>query len=38
VYDTTSILQFLTRRFKLEPLPGVRTQLGDLSNAFEFEK
>jgi phospholipase C len=34
-YDTTSILQFLTRRFKLEPLPGVRTQMGDLSNAFE---
>lgn len=33
-YDTTSILQFLTRRFKLEPLPGVRTQMGDLSNAF----
>jgi phospholipase C len=35
-YDTTSILQFLTHRFKLEPLPGVRTQLGDLSNAFEL--
>ncbi len=34
VYDTTSILQFLTRRFGLEPLPGVRTQFGDLSNAF----
>lgn len=34
-YDTTSILQFLTRRYKLEPLPGVRTGLGDLSNAFE---
>ena len=38
VYDTTSILQFLTRRFNLEPLPGVRTQMGDLSNAFEFSK
>jgi acid phosphatase len=37
-YDTTSILQFLTRRFKLEPLPGVRTQLGDLSHAFELEQ
>ncbi len=37
-YDTTSILQFLTRRFNLEPLPGVRTQMGDLSNAFEFSK
>jgi acid phosphatase len=35
-YDTTSILQFLTRRFKLEPLPGVRTQMGDLSNAFKL--
>jgi phospholipase C len=35
-YDTTSILQFLTRRFKLEPLPGVRTQMGDLSNAFDL--
>ena len=37
-YDTTSILQFLTRRFKLEPLPGVRTQQGDLTNAFEWSK
>ncbi|HZV65521.1 MAG TPA: acid phosphatase [Telluria sp.] len=36
-YDTTSILQFLTRRFKLEPLPGVRTQMGDLSNAFDLK-
>jgi acid phosphatase len=36
VYDTTSILQFLTRRFGLEPLPGVRRQFGDLSNAFSF--
>jgi acid phosphatase len=35
-YDTTSILQFLTRRFSLAALPGVRTQMGDLSNAFEF--
>jgi acid phosphatase len=35
-YDTTSILQFLTRRFDLAPLPGVRTQFGDLSNAFAF--
>lgn len=37
-YDTTSILQFLTHRFKLEPLPGVRTQQGDLSNAFEWTR
>ncbi len=36
-YDTTSILQFLTRRFQLEPLPGIRTRLGDLSNAFDVE-
>jgi acid phosphatase len=37
-YDTTSILQFLTHRFKLEPLPGVRTRQGDLGNAFESGK
>lgn len=37
-YDTTSILQFLTHRFKLEPLPGVRTQQGDLTNAFEWTR
>ena len=37
-YDTTSILQFLTHRFKLKPLPGVRTRQGDLSNAFELGK
>ncbi|MEO7580218.1 MAG: acid phosphatase [Massilia sp.] len=36
MYDTTSILQFLTRRFQLEPLAGVRKQMGDLSNAFDF--
>jgi len=35
-YDTTSILKFLTRRFGLEPLPGVRQNAGDLSNAFDF--
>lgn len=28
VYDTTSIIKFLTRRFGLEPLPGVRAQAG----------
>jgi phospholipase C len=37
-YDTTSILQFLTKRFKLEPLDGTRVQMGDLSNAFVFGK
>ncbi|MCX7171914.1 MAG: acid phosphatase, partial [Proteobacteria bacterium] len=35
-YDTTSILKFITRRFKLEPLPGVRRKAGDLTNAFEL--
>jgi phospholipase C len=36
VYDTTSILKFITRRFGLEPLPGVRPGVGDLTAAFEF--
>lgn len=35
-YDTTSILKFITRRFGLEPLPGVRTGAGDLTAAFDF--
>ena len=35
-YDTTSIIKFITRRFALEPLPGVRANAGDLTNAFEF--
>ena len=34
-YDTTSIIKFITRRFGLEPLPGVRANPGDLTNAFE---
>jgi phospholipase C len=33
-YDTTSILKLITRRFGLEPLPGVRRDAGDLTNAF----
>lgn len=37
VYDTTSIIKFITRRFGLEPLPGVRATAGDLTNAFDFE-
>jgi len=37
-YDTTSILKFITRRFGLEPLPGVRSNAGDLTNAFEFPR
>src|SRR5262249_34250462 len=35
-YDTTSILKFITRRFGLEPLPGVRPQMGDLTAAFDL--
>ena len=35
-YDTTSIIKFLTRRFGLEPLPGVRANAGDLTNALQF--
>ena len=35
-YDTTSILKFLTRRFDLEPLPGVRAGMGDFTPAIEI--
>jgi len=35
-YDTTSILKFITRRFDLAPLPGVRAGAGDLTAAFDF--
>jgi len=35
-YDTTSILKFITRRFELEPLAGVRKKVGDLTPAFDF--
>ena len=35
-YDTTSILKLITRRFELEPLPGVRANAGDLTAAFDF--
>jgi len=38
VYDTTSIIKFISRRFGLEPLPGVRAKAGDLMNAFDFEQ
>jgi phospholipase C len=34
IYDTTSILAFISKRFGLELLPGIRTQCGDLRNAF----
>jgi phospholipase C len=32
LYDTTSILKLITRRFALEPLPGVRPEVGDLTD------
>ena len=35
-YDTTSILKLITRRFGLEPLPGLRANAGDLTAAFQF--
>jgi len=35
-YDTTSIIKLITRRFDLEPLPGVRPGAGDLTAAFDF--
>ena len=31
--DTTSILKFLTRRFGLQPLPGVREKAGDMTSS-----
>jgi acid phosphatase len=34
-YDTGSVLKFITRRFGLEPLPGVRANIGDLTNALQ---
>jgi len=37
-YDTTSILKFITRRFHLEPLPGVRENSGDLTGAFALDQ
>jgi acid phosphatase len=37
-YDTTSILKFITRRFGLEPLPGVRANAGDLTPAFDWSR
>jgi len=36
-YDTGSIIKFLTRRFALEPLPGVRARVGDLTAALSLE-
>jgi len=34
-YDTTSIIKLVTRRFGLEPLPGVRRNAGDLTGALQ---
>jgi phospholipase C len=34
-YDTTSILKFITERFNLEPLTGVRSKTGNLSAALQ---
>jgi acid phosphatase len=34
-YDTGSILKFITERWALEPLPGVRAKVGDLSAALQ---
>jgi phospholipase C len=34
-YDTTSILKLITAKFGLEPLPGVRAKMGDVTNALE---
>ncbi len=36
-YDTSSILKFITRRFGLEPLPGVRANAGDLTASLTFK-
>lgn len=36
-YDTESILKLITRRFALTPLPGLRANMGDLTNALTFD-
>ncbi len=36
VYDTGSIHRLLVRRFRLEPLPGTRERMGDLTNALQL--
>ncbi len=36
MYDTTSIIKFITKRFGLQPLPGVRRAAGDLTNALDL--
>jgi phospholipase C len=34
-YDTGSILKFITERWALEPLPGVRANIGNLAAALQ---
>ncbi|MDH4060986.1 MAG: acid phosphatase, partial [Aquincola sp.] len=34
-YDTGSVLKFITERWGLEPLPGVRANVGNLSAALQ---
>ena len=36
VYDTTSIIKLISRRFGLTPLPGVRANAGDLTGALDL--
>ena len=36
-YDIGSIHQFISRRFGLVPLAGMRQSFGDLTNAFDFQ-
>jgi len=35
-YDTASVLKLITARFGLEPLPGFREKMGDLTNALDL--
>ena len=35
IYDTTSILKFVTERYQLRPLPGVRKNVGNFSNVLQ---
>jgi acid phosphatase len=37
MYDTTSIIKFITLRFGLKPLSGVRKDVGDLTNALNLD-
>jgi acid phosphatase len=37
-YDTTSMLKLISRRFDLEPLPGMRERPGDLTAALDLPR